>query len=834
MMASGWKGARSEQIEILRSPGAIAGMPDQQLLGRFTARQDESAELAFAELVRRHGPLVLGACRQLLRDPHDAEDAFQTTFLVLARKADSIRRPELLAHWLYGVAIHVARKAKSLNERRERHEGREVAMWDAEPIGDPGRHELRLVRREEVEALHEELARLPEKYRLPVVLCDLGGLTHAEAAGRLRWPTGSLSVRLMRARELLCARLTRRGLAPTSALLATVALPETSSAAVPPDLAEATVRAALQCVRGYASTAGGVSASVSTLTGHVLTAMARPQLTAVATALVGALIAIMVGLLTLDSPSRGDFPGGWRTDSWTEARPDPQARTGHRRRPAEGAGAIVGDARVQSGGTDDAPDGATWQGEGWKTAPEPPPGDALAAYHDLVKRSGGDADTQVRLALWCEASGLGPERLKHLALAVLTDPGHATARGLLGHVAVRGRWRRPEDLDELLRGDTQFSAALAEYDVRRDRMEDTADAHWRLALWCEQKGLEAEAWAHFAAVTRREPAREAAWRRLGYTRHHGRWMRPEQIAAETSALEAQRKADRHWKPLLSRWKWALKEDSRRAWAEAKLAGVTDPRVVPAIWEAFAGGGPDDQGRAARLLAQVDGSSATRALALLAVFGDSAEIRRVATETLARRRPARRRRPADRPPGPPDPVRGAPRPGAGRARHPVRCGGAIQRPAAVYGPAPPREHDPAPHRPEDPKRRVRSHRREARRRMGPPRLDEHLGQGDPGQRHGRPGEPGQGRAGDPGRPAAPGQRHSPGRGPQPRHRRGQPADRVAPARSRVRITGRIAKPGGRGGRTSKATPTSRRVPIPSQRSTKRSRSPTTRDIDRSRA
>ena len=611
MMESGWKGAPSGQIQILRGPGVIAGMPDQQLLERFTARQDESAELAFVELVRRHGPLVLGACRQLLRDPHDAEDAFQATFLVLARRAGSIRQPELLAHWLYGVAIRVARKAKSLNERRERHEGREVAMWDAEPIGDPGRHEFRLVRGEEVEALHEELARLPEKYRLPIVLCDLGGFDPCGGGRAAPMADGQPQRAVDAGARAAARRLTRRGLDPTSALLVTVALPGMTSAAVTPDLAEATVRAALRCVRGHASTPRGVSASVSALTGHVLTAMARPQLAAAVTALVGGLMAIMVGLLTLDTRSRGDLPGGWRTDSGTEVRSDPQARTGHRRRPAEGAEAIVNDARVQSGVTDDAPGRATWQGEDWETAPEPPPGDALATYHDLVKRSGGDADTQVRLALWCEASGLAPERLKHLTLAVLTDPGHATARGLFGQVAFRGRWRRPEDLDELLRVDTQFSAALAEYDVRRDRMEDNADAHWRLALWCEQKGLEDEAWAHFAAVTRREPAREAAWRRLGYTRHHGRWMRPEQIDAETSALEAQRKADRRWNPLLSRWKSALKEDSRRTWAEARLAGVTDPRAVPAIWKVFAGGGPDDQVRATQLLGQVDGSSATR-------------------------------------------------------------------------------------------------------------------------------------------------------------------------------------------------------------------------------
>ncbi|MFO0953475.1 MAG: sigma-70 family RNA polymerase sigma factor [Isosphaeraceae bacterium] len=154
---------------------------------------------AFAELVRRHGPMVLATCRALLVRTHDAEDAFQATFLVLALRAGTIGRPELLGPWLHAVAVRVSRKARGRIDRLRRRAGREVTMGPGEPVGSTGRFDLALVRREELEALHQELDRLPECYRVPLVLCDLGGLTHAEAAERLRWPSGSVSVRLVRA-----------------------------------------------------------------------------------------------------------------------------------------------------------------------------------------------------------------------------------------------------------------------------------------------------------------------------------------------------------------------------------------------------------------------------------------------------------------------------------------------------------------------------------------------------------------------------------------------------------------------------------------------------------
>ena len=194
-------------------------MSDGQLLARFTADRDELAEVAFAALVRRHGPMVLRVCQQIIGDRHIAEDAFQATFLILARRAGSIRQPELLGHWLHGVALRTAREARMRDHRRRRRESPIAEGIGGEPIDEAGRPELPLVCREEFEALHEEVSRLPERYRVPVVLCDLEGLTYQEAAHRLRCPVGTIGVRLRRARERLRVRLTRRGLAPTAGLM---------------------------------------------------------------------------------------------------------------------------------------------------------------------------------------------------------------------------------------------------------------------------------------------------------------------------------------------------------------------------------------------------------------------------------------------------------------------------------------------------------------------------------------------------------------------------------------------------------------------------------------
>jgi RNA polymerase sigma factor (sigma-70 family) len=183
---------------------AMGEPTDSQLLKRFARQQDEAA---FAALVKRHGPMVLAVCRRILRDAHDADDAFQATFLVLVRKAPVIARPELLGNWLYGVAYRVAVKARIIAARRSERERQVPAMTLSDPLSDVTGRELRAV-------LDAELSRLPEKYRAPLVLCYLEGKTNEQAARLLGWPIGSISGRLARARELLRERLLSRGLAP--------------------------------------------------------------------------------------------------------------------------------------------------------------------------------------------------------------------------------------------------------------------------------------------------------------------------------------------------------------------------------------------------------------------------------------------------------------------------------------------------------------------------------------------------------------------------------------------------------------------------------------------
>lgn len=268
----------------------------------------------------------------------------------------------------------------------------------------------------------------------------------------------------------------------------------------------------------------------------------------------------------------------------------------------------------------------------------PAPGDDRNSYEAASVQAGRDPDAHVKLALWCEEHGLPAERLKHLALAVLIQPRHTAARGLMGLVAYRGQWQRPESVGDKIRADAELTAALADYNARREAMPNTAEAHWQLALWCEQIGLQPEATAHFTAVTRLDPSRDGAWKRLGCKKHNGRWMTSEKIAALKTQEERQKQADRHWKPLLEKWRDRLADRNKRDGAEQKLAEVTDPLAVPMVWAVFATGDASRQIVAVRVLGQIDAGPASRALATLAVFGRSAEVRRVATETLKRRDP----------------------------------------------------------------------------------------------------------------------------------------------------------------------------------------------------
>ncbi|SIO58322.1 Pretoxin HINT domain-containing protein [Singulisphaera sp. GP187] len=262
----------------------------------------------------------------------------------------------------------------------------------------------------------------------------------------------------------------------------------------------------------------------------------------------------------------------------------------------------------------------------------------LKSYETASATVGRDPNAHVKLALWCEEHGLQAERLKHLAIAVVTEPKHSVARGLMGLVSYGGQWQRPETIRDKVRADATLTATLAEYNAKRETMHRTADGHWDLALWCEKHGLKAEATAHLTAVTRLDPARDAAWKRLGCKKQDGRWMTEEQIATLKRNVEEQKKADRHWRPLLEKWRERLPESRTREIAERRLTEVTDPRAVPMIWALFASGDAARQLVAVQMLGQIDAGTASRALATLSVFGKSAEVRRVATETLKRRDP----------------------------------------------------------------------------------------------------------------------------------------------------------------------------------------------------
>jgi RNA polymerase sigma factor (sigma-70 family) len=272
-----------------------AGLTDGELLDQYLRRRDEDA---FEALVRRHGPMVLGVCRRVLGNEADAEDAFQATFLVLVRKAASIVPRSLVGNWLYGVAHNTALKAKAMNSKRRTRKRQAGQMPRPEPSGEDWQ-QLHAV-------LDEELSRLPEKYRAPLVLCELEGKTLKEAAQHLGWPQGTVAGRLSRARARLGQQLARRGLALAGGTLTTALVQSTASACVPRLLVDSTVKAASSFAAGSAAPAGVVSAKVAALTQGVVKAMLLTKLKTVAgtVVLVGALVGGM-GALTLPTLMTG-------------------------------------------------------------------------------------------------------------------------------------------------------------------------------------------------------------------------------------------------------------------------------------------------------------------------------------------------------------------------------------------------------------------------------------------------------------------------------------------------------------------------------------------------
>jgi RNA polymerase sigma factor (sigma-70 family) len=264
-----------------------AGHTDGTLLECFITQQDEAA---FEALVRRHGPMVLGVCRRVLRNEADAEDAFQATFLVLVRRAGSIRPRGMVGNWLYGVAHNTARKAKAMNTRMRTREREAGARSKPEAVSEDWQQQQEL--------LDQELEALPDKYRAPIVLCDLEGKSIKDAARHLGCPLGTIGTRLARGRSMLARRLARRGLTLSGALIAAFLSQKAASAPVPLPLVSSTVKAASLFTVGQAAS-GVVGAKVAALTEGVLKTMLLTKLK-IATAVLLAIAGLSAGLAGLN------------------------------------------------------------------------------------------------------------------------------------------------------------------------------------------------------------------------------------------------------------------------------------------------------------------------------------------------------------------------------------------------------------------------------------------------------------------------------------------------------------------------------------------------------
>jgi RNA polymerase sigma factor (sigma-70 family) len=284
-----------QQIRRLTGRLPLDDASDGALLERFAGQRDQAA---FAELVRRHGPMVLNVCRRVLHDPHSVEDAFQATFLVLVRRAAALEKRPYLGSWLYGVACRTARKARAALARWARERQARAMPPTAEQAREPAGQEL------EQHIVTEELSRLPERYRAPLILCYLQGKSTEDAARHIGCPRGTVLSRLARGRERLRGRLARRGVTLGAAALP-IALADSAGAAVPAALVDATVTAGLALAAGTIP----ATASIAVLADAVVKEMFALRLRLAAAAVL-ALAMLAVGAF-----------------AWPAARPDREPRT---------------------------------------------------------------------------------------------------------------------------------------------------------------------------------------------------------------------------------------------------------------------------------------------------------------------------------------------------------------------------------------------------------------------------------------------------------------------------------------------------------------------------
>jgi RNA polymerase sigma factor (sigma-70 family) len=417
-------GAVVKDLQTLFHSGTVAGLTDGQLLERFVNGGDTSAEGAFAVLVERHGPMVLDVCRQILGNPHDAEDASQTAFLILAHKAGSIRKAESLASWLFGVARRVSAREKADAGRRRAYERRGAEMV-ARPVDDGERAGP-------WPELYEELERLPEKYRAPLVLCYLEGLTHEAAAGHLHWPLRTVRSRLVRGRARLRGRLLRRGVTLSATLLASTWAPGRASAAMSTAWAERTVRSAIRIASGEAA-AAVASVQVTLWTKGMLKHMFLTKLTMAAASIlaigVTAATVWLAAEMATGAASRGSVPT--QTASPTAATAGP-SRTAAPKPEEPGANEMI-----KLNGRVLGKDGRPFSGASVLLSPNSP----LEAI--VSTRSGSDGrfrltvsrgDVERGRLLVAHAPGLAPDWSE-----LGRDAGELTLRLAQDHVAIQGR-----------------------------------------------------------------------------------------------------------------------------------------------------------------------------------------------------------------------------------------------------------------------------------------------------------------------------------------------------------------------------------------------------------
>ena len=270
---------------------------DAQLLERFATERDEAA---FTSLMRRHGPLVWSVCRRVLAEEHAAEDAFQATFLVLVRKARSVSKQASVRSWLYGVALRIALRARQRDGLRRLREQSLPSRQVGDAPAEAAWEDVRSV-------LDEEIQRLPEKYRRPIILCYLEGQTNDEAARQLNCPRGTIATRLARARERLRSRLLRRGLTLSVGGLAALLSENVLSAAVPPALIVPMAKAVLS---------GSASVSITTLTEGVLHAMFVTKVKTIL--IVGLALSVISGVGVCTYYLYGQAPGEEKLPSFPE------------------------------------------------------------------------------------------------------------------------------------------------------------------------------------------------------------------------------------------------------------------------------------------------------------------------------------------------------------------------------------------------------------------------------------------------------------------------------------------------------------------------------------